>query len=157
MTPTLARMVLQKQQSQSGVIQVLCCVAGIDIRFSNDLRPSHAAGADAAEMVHSGTMLAVRNCFKGAQMVSCGSTSVPLVLTWRRFESCQRGRKREHYQWNMDIVGVEGVEAEVRLAHLIIASHAHKYPNSTLRFFLQLELLASIATFFSSIGIGPEV
>jgi histidyl-tRNA synthetase len=22
-----------------------------------------------------------------------------------RFESCQRGRKREHYQWNMDIVG----------------------------------------------------
>jgi len=49
-----------------------------------------------------------------------------------RFESCQRGRKRDHYQWNMDIVGVEGVEAE-------------------------LELLASIATFFSSIGVGPEI
>ena len=48
-------------------------------------------------------------------MISCGSTPVPLIPSWRRFESCQRGRKREHYQWNMDIVGVEGVEAEVPL------------------------------------------
>ena len=25
------------------------------------------------------------------------------------------GRRREHYQWNMDIWGVEGVEAEAEL------------------------------------------
>ena len=30
-----------------------------------------------------------------------------------RFESTQRGRKREHLQWNMDIVGIDEVEAEV--------------------------------------------
>lgn len=84
MTPTLARMVLQKQQFQSGVIQALMPL-------------------------------------KWFTVAQC----------WR-FESCQRGRKREHYQWNMDIVGVEGVEAE-------------------------LELLASIATFFSLLGIGPEI
>ena len=27
-----------------------------------------------------------------------------------RYERTTRGRRREHYQWNMDIVGVEGVE-----------------------------------------------
>jgi hypothetical protein len=35
------------------------------------------------------------------------------VQCWR-FENTQRGRKREHYQWNMDVVGVKGVAAEVR-------------------------------------------
>ena len=39
-----------------------------------------------------------------------------------------RGRRREHYQWNMDIVGVEGVEAEA-------------------------ELLAAITDFFTRLGI----
>jgi histidyl-tRNA synthetase len=29
-----------------------------------------------------------------------------LPQCWR-FETTQRGRKREHYQWNMDIVGVK--------------------------------------------------
>ena len=32
-----------------------------------------------------------------------------------RYERMTRGRRREHYQWNMDIVGVEGVEAEAEL------------------------------------------
>jgi histidyl-tRNA synthetase len=45
-----------------------------------------------------------------------------------RYERMTRGRRREHYQWNMDIVGVEGVEAEA-------------------------ELLAAITTFFSRIGV----
>ncbi len=36
-----------------------------------------------------------------------------------RFETVQRGRKREHYQWNMDIIGEPSIaaEAEVRRAH----------------------------------------
>jgi len=45
-----------------------------------------------------------------------------------RFETTQRGRKREHYQWNMDIVGVNNITCEV-------------------------ELLAAIVYFFESIGI----
>eukprot|EP00467_Chlorarachnion_reptans_P022551 CAMPEP_0114506614 /NCGR_PEP_ID=MMETSP0109-20121206/11521_1 /TAXON_ID=29199 /ORGANISM="Chlorarachnion reptans, Strain CCCM449" /LENGTH=616 /DNA_ID=CAMNT_0001685213 /DNA_START=125 /DNA_END=1975 /DNA_ORIENTATION=+ len=48
-----------------------------------------------------------------------------------RFETTQRGRKREHYQWNMDIVGVEGVTAE-------------------------LELLAAVTTFFKNLGITAK-
>ena len=42
-----------------------------------------------------------------------------------------RGRRRGHYQWNMDIVGVEGVEAEA-------------------------ELLAAITTFFARLGVTSE-
>ena len=39
-----------------------------------------------------------------------------------------RGRRREHYQWNMDIVGADGVEAEA-------------------------ELLAAVVQFFQSVGL----
>ena len=46
-----------------------------------------------------------------------------------RYERMTRGRKREHFQWNMDIVGVPGVTAEA-------------------------ELLAAITTFFERLGLG---
>lgn len=45
-----------------------------------------------------------------------------------RYERSTRGRRREHYQWNMDIIGVAGVEAEA-------------------------ELLSAIATFFTRLGL----
>merc|ERR1712014_8405 len=48
-----------------------------------------------------------------------------------RFETTQRGRKREHYQWNMDIVGVPNIYAEA-------------------------ELLSAICTFFESVGITSK-
>ena len=50
-----------------------------------------------------------------------------LPQCWR-FETVQRGRKREHYQWNMDIIGEPSIAAEV-------------------------ELLAAITTFFKRVGI----
>ncbi len=37
-----------------------------------------------------------------------------LPQCWR-FETPQRGRKREHYQWNMDIIGTCDVSAEIEL------------------------------------------
>jgi histidyl-tRNA synthetase len=48
-----------------------------------------------------------------------------------RYERATRGRRREHYQWNMDIIGVPGVEAEA-------------------------ELLAAITTFFSRLGLSSD-
>jgi histidyl-tRNA synthetase len=50
-----------------------------------------------------------------------GEVRLPLPLKWYsipqcwRLETTQRGRKREHYQWNMDIVGVNDITAEVEL------------------------------------------
>ncbi|CAN0926134.1 Histidine--tRNA ligase, chloroplastic/mitochondrial [Linum grandiflorum] len=60
--------------------------------------------------------------------------SAPLPLKWFavgqcwRYERMTRGRRREHYQWNMDIIGVPEVTAEA-------------------------ELISSIVTFFKRIGI----
>ncbi|GAQ86789.1 Histidyl-tRNA synthetase [Klebsormidium nitens] len=48
-----------------------------------------------------------------------------------RYERTTRGRRREHYQWNMDVFGVQGVEAEA-------------------------ELLSAIVTFFSRLGLTAK-
>ena len=70
--------------------------------------------------------------------LATGEVRAALPLKWFsipqcwRFETTQRGRKREHYQWNMDIVGEPGVVAEV-------------------------ELLTAVATFFQKLGVGPDI
>lgn len=69
-----------------------------------------------------------------ARMVLGRAASMMLPLKWFsipqcwRFETTQRGRKREHYQWNMDIIGCKSVSAET-------------------------ELLFAVCEFFRSIGI----
>ncbi|CAD7972512.1 unnamed protein product [Amoebophrya sp. A25] len=66
-----------------------------------------------------------------------GQMSAILPLKWYsipqcwRFETTQRGRKREHYQWNMDMIGVENITAEA-------------------------ELLAAVVDFFESVGLTSE-
>ncbi|XP_022846324.1 histidine--tRNA ligase, chloroplastic/mitochondrial [Olea europaea var. sylvestris] len=69
-----------------------------------------------------------------ARLVIQKGKSVSLPLKWYaigqcwRYERMTRGRRREHYQWNMDIIGVPDVAAEA-------------------------ELISSIVTFFKRIGI----
>lgn len=66
-----------------------------------------------------------------------GAIAAVLPLKWYtiaqcwRFETTQRGRKREHYQWNMDIIGVDSIFAEA-------------------------ELLSAVVTFFESVGITSK-
>lgn len=56
-----------------------------------------------------------------ARMVMAKGASLPLPARWFslpqcfRYEDTQKGRKREHYQWNMDIVGLASVAAEAEL------------------------------------------
>jgi histidyl-tRNA synthetase len=56
-----------------------------------------------------------------ARMVLAKGASLPLPARWFaipqcfRYENMQRGRKREHFQWNMDIVGLASVAAEAEL------------------------------------------
>jgi len=56
-----------------------------------------------------------------ARMVAAKGSSLAKPLKWFsivqcfRYERMSRGRKREHYQWNLDIVGVSDVTAEVEL------------------------------------------
>jgi histidyl-tRNA synthetase len=56
-----------------------------------------------------------------ARMVMARGAALPLPARWFalpqcfRYENMQRGRKREHFQWNMDIVGLPSVAAEAEL------------------------------------------
>jgi histidyl-tRNA synthetase len=62
-----------------------------------------------------------------ARMVMARQGALSLPLRWFsipqcwRYERMTRGRRREHYQWNMDLWGLPGVEAE---AELIAAAFA---------------------------------
>ncbi|KAI4300316.1 hypothetical protein L6164_033708 [Bauhinia variegata] len=72
-----------------------------------------------------------------ARLVIQKGKSVSLPLKWFtvgqcwRYERMTRGRRREHYQWNMDIIGVPGVMAEA-------------------------ELISSIVTLFKRVGISES-
>jgi len=56
-----------------------------------------------------------------ARMVMAKGTSLPLPARWFaiaqcfRYENMQRGRKREHFQWNMDVIGLASEAAEAEL------------------------------------------
>jgi len=72
-----------------------------------------------------------------ARMVMAKKGGLNLPLKWHsipqcwRYERMTRGRRREHFQWNMDVWGVEGVEAEA-------------------------ELLSAMVTFFENVGLTSE-
>jgi len=56
-----------------------------------------------------------------ARMIIAKGTSLPKPIKWFsipqcfRYERMSRGRKREHYQWNLDVIGVEEVTAEAEV------------------------------------------
>ncbi|XP_030537336.1 histidine--tRNA ligase, chloroplastic/mitochondrial [Rhodamnia argentea] len=72
-----------------------------------------------------------------ARLVIQKGKSAPLPLKWFaigqcwRYERMTRGRRREHYQWNMDIIGVPEVTAEAELI------------SSTISFFKRIGVTAS--------------
>ncbi len=72
-----------------------------------------------------------------ARMVMARAGALPTPIKWFsipqcwRYERTQRGRGREHYQWNVDVWGAEGIEADA-------------------------ELISVLATFFRSVGLCPE-
>ena len=61
-----------------------------------------------------------------ARMVMAKSGALPLPIKWYsipqcwRYERTQRGRGREHYQWNVDIWGAAGVEADAELISVLV-------------------------------------
>jgi len=62
-----------------------------------------------------------------ARMVMARSGALPLPIKWYsipqcwRYERTQRGRGREHYQWNVDIWGMEGIEADAELLSVMVS------------------------------------
>jgi len=72
-----------------------------------------------------------------ARMVMAKKGGLGMPIKWFsipqcwRYERMTRGRRREHYQWNMDVWGVDGIEAEA-------------------------ELLNAMVTFFKRVGLTSE-
>ncbi|KAJ6699180.1 HISTIDYL-TRNA SYNTHETASE [Salix purpurea] len=67
-----------------------------------------------------------------ARLVIQKGKSLSLPLKWFaigqcwRYERMTRGRRREHYQWNMDIIGVPEVTAEAELISSIVTFFLRK-------------------------------
>lgn len=61
-----------------------------------------------------------------ARMVMAQKGALSMPLKWFsipqcwRYERMTRGRRREHFQWNMDIWGVDGVTAEAELVRAMV-------------------------------------
>lgn len=77
-----------------------------------------------------------------ARMIAAKQRDIPLPARWYtianvfRYERPQRGRLREHWQLNTDIVGVEGVEADaeiIAIAHGIMRSMGADERNFEIR------------------------
>jgi histidyl-tRNA synthetase len=72
-----------------------------------------------------------------ARMMAMRSKSLPKPIRWWsygpfwRYEKPQRGRSREFFQWNIDLLGVDSPQADA-------------------------ELIAVIATFFEKVSLSPE-
>ena len=72
-----------------------------------------------------------------ARMVMSRAGALPMPIKWYsipqcwRYERTQRGRGREHYQWNVDIWGTEEISADA-------------------------ELISVLVTFFRSVGLTEE-
>jgi len=72
-----------------------------------------------------------------------------------RYERMTRGRKREHYQWNMDIIGEESVSAEIEiLAAAAAALHAMGMPADAYR--IRVNNRALLAELLAASGIAPK-
>ena len=65
-----------------------------------------------------------------ARMIAARQGSLTFPLKWFtiaqcfRYERMTRGRKREHFQWNLDIIGERGVAAEVEVLATALAALA---------------------------------
>tara|TARA_B100000131_G_scaffold322639_1_gene377334 strand:- start:3610 stop:4866 length:1257 start_codon:yes stop_codon:yes gene_type:complete len=61
-----------------------------------------------------------------ARMVMAKAGALPLPIKWYsipqcwRYERTQRGRGREHYQWNVDIWGTDGIQADAELISVLV-------------------------------------
>jgi len=96
-----------------------------------------------------------------ARMIAARQGALQFPLKWFtvaqcfRYERTTRGRKREHYQWNLDILGEPSVAAEAEvIATAVDAMHALGLDERHYR--IHYSSRALLAELLSSLGIAPE-
>ncbi len=126
------------------------------------------AGEEVSEQIYtfedkSGRKLALRPEMTPtlARMIAARQGQLQFPLKWFaiaqcfRYERMTRGRKREHYQWNLDIVGEAAVSAEAEiLAAAADALAAMGLPDAAYR--IRVNNRALLAELLARLGIAPD-
>ncbi len=96
-----------------------------------------------------------------ARMIAARQGQLTFPVKWFtvaqcfRYERMTRGRKREHYQWNMDIIGEESVSAELEiLAAAANGLKAMGMPDGAYK--IHINNRALLAELLAKSGIAPE-
>jgi len=96
-----------------------------------------------------------------ARMIAARQGQLTFPVKWFtvaqcfRYERMTRGRKREHYQWNMDIIGEDSVSAEAELLAAAAASlRAMGLPDAAYR--LHVNNRALLAELLAASGIDAQ-
>lgn len=96
-----------------------------------------------------------------ARMVLAKRNALPVPLKWYsvpqcwRYERTTRGRRREHYQWNMDIWGVPGLTAEVELLSAA-TTFLTRVGLTSSDVGIKISTRGVLAELLSSLGVPPE-
>lgn len=126
------------------------------------------AGEEISEQIYgfedkSGRRLALRPELTPslARMIIARQGALVFPLKWSaigqcfRYERMTRGRKREHYQWNLDIIGEESVMAEAEVIGAAISALRAMGLNET-HFKVRIGSRAVLSELFAKSGIGQE-
>jgi histidyl-tRNA synthetase len=96
-----------------------------------------------------------------ARMIAARQGQLTFPVKWFtlaqcfRYERMTRGRKREHYQWNMDIIGEESVSAELEiLAAAAAGLRAMGMPDGAYK--IRINNRALLAELLAASGIAAE-
>jgi len=96
-----------------------------------------------------------------ARMIAARQGQLAFPVKWFtlaqcfRYERMTRGRKREHYQWNMDVIGEESLAAEVEILAAAAASlKAMGMPEGAYK--IHVNNRALLAELLAKSGIAPE-
>ena len=96
-----------------------------------------------------------------ARLVAQRQKELPLPLKWTtiaqcfRYERMTKGRKREHYQWNLDIIGEESVMAEVEVLGAAVDA-LRRMGLTTADFKVRVSSRRFLSHLLGESGIAPE-
>ena len=96
-----------------------------------------------------------------ARMVAQRQKELAFPLKWTtiaqcfRYERMTKGRKREHYQWNMDIIGEESVLAEVEVLGAAVDA-LRRMGLTTADFKVHVSSRKFLGELLAASGIAPE-
>ena len=126
------------------------------------------AGEEISEQIYtfadkSGRLLALRPELTPslARLIIARQGALTFPLKWSaigqcfRYERMTRGRKREHYQWNLDIVGEESVMAEAEVIGAAVGALRLMGLTSE-QFKVRVGSRALLSTLFAESGVGEE-